>query len=105
MVNGIPATNAINTIAKAAANNASPSPETGTSGVKGFGDMLSGMVGDANSLQVNADTAAQKLVSGEESNVHDVALSMAKADVSFQFVMEIRNRLIDSYQEIMRMQV
>lgn len=99
-IQGITATSVINSVASSAPTAAAPSSK-----VSGFGDLLSGMVNQANDQQINADTAMEKLVTGEESNFQDVALSMAKADISFQFVMEIRNRLIDSYQEIMRMQV
>lgn len=107
-IHGIPATSAIHTVAKAAETSAASSTAAAgntNSEVSGFSDLLAGMVGEANNQQLTADVAMQKLVTGEESNVQDVALAMAKADISFQFVMEIRNRLIDSYQEIMRMQV
>ena len=94
------AASAINPVAKSL-----PHPAGTNCHSVGFGDLLVGVVQDANSKQLVADSAMEKFVTGGESNVQDVALSMAKADIAFQLVLEIRNRLIDSYQEVMRMQV
>jgi flagellar hook-basal body complex protein FliE len=52
-----------------------------------------------------ADRQIQQLALGQTDAVHDVVLSVAKADLMFRMVLEIRNRLIESYQEVMRMQV
>lgn len=70
-----------------------------------FGNMVSDLIQESNSQQVEADQALEQLVSGENDNVHDVVLAMAKADMAFRLLLEIRNQLIESYQEIMRMQV
>ena len=70
-----------------------------------FGDVVSSFLSEANAQQMNVGTEVQRLVTGESDSVHDVVLSVAKADLSFRLVMEIRNQLISSYQEIMRMQV
>lgn len=59
----------------------------------------------ANSQQIESDDAITKLATGETDNIHDVVLSAAKADLTFRLVLEIRNRLTEAYQEIMRMQV
>lgn len=71
----------------------------------GFSDVFANLLNDVNQPQVAADQSLQQLVKGETDNVHDVVLSMAKADLAFRFVLEIRNRLVESYQEIVRMQV
>ena len=52
-----------------------------------------------------ADKAVEQLLSGEKQDVHEVMLSMAKADVSFRMMIEVRNKLVEAYQEVMRMQV
>lgn len=70
-----------------------------------FSQLASRFVQDANSSQLASDKAIQNFATGETDNVHDVVLSMAKADLEFRFLLEIRNRLIESYQELMRMQV
>ena len=55
--------------------------------------------------QVQADAALRQLVMGETDSVHNVVMSAVQADMSFRFVLELRNRLTEAYQEIMRMQV
>jgi flagellar hook-basal body complex protein FliE len=70
-----------------------------------FGDVVTNMLGEANSQQHNIGLEVQKLISGESDSVHDVVLSIAQADLAFRMVMQIRDQLISSYQEIMRMQV
>jgi flagellar hook-basal body complex protein FliE len=71
----------------------------------GFGRLLNQVLGDAGTHQAKAEQAVQNLVAGRADNVHNVMLAMAKADLSFHLVLEIRNRLSEAYQEIMRMQV
>ena len=63
------------------------------------------MVEKANQPHVDADAALKQLVMGETDNVHNVVMSVVQADVSFRFMLELRNRLTEAYQEIMRMQV
>ena len=63
------------------------------------------MVKGANQQQIVADEAVQQLATGQTDNLQQVVLTAAKADLSFRLVLELRNKLIDSYQEIMRMQV
>lgn len=88
---------------------AGSSPLSGTptsrAGSIPFGEVVSNFLRETNDHQQNIGVEVQRLVSGESENVHDVVLSVAKADLSFRMVMEIRNQLISSYQEIMRMQV
>jgi len=70
-----------------------------------FPSAISDFLQDANTQQLRADQSLQELVTGQSENVHDVVVSMAKADLSFRLMLEIRNRLVESYQEVMRMQV
>ncbi len=72
---------------------------------KPFSQLVSNLMSDVNVQQLKSDQAVEGLVRGESNNVHDVVLSVAKADLSFRLMLEVRNRLLDSYQEIMRMQV
>ncbi len=71
----------------------------------GFSRLLNQVLGDAGAQQAHAEQAVHNLVAGCADNVHNVMLAMAKADLSFHLVLELRNRLSDAYQEIMRMQV
>ncbi|QDU40254.1 flagellar hook-basal body protein FliE [Maioricimonas rarisocia] len=70
-----------------------------------FSRLVSDMIQDTNSQHLQAQQSVQDLVTGKTDNIHEVALSAANADLAFRFVMEIRDRLINSYQEVMRMQV
>lgn len=71
----------------------------------GFSDVFAKLLNEVNQPHVAADQSLQDLAAGKSDNVHDAVLSMAKADLAFRFVLEVRNRLVESYQEILRMQV
>ncbi|MCE5324251.1 flagellar hook-basal body complex protein FliE [bacterium] len=60
---------------------------------------------EVNSLQSQADDMAVKLASGDIENVHEAMIAMQKAKLAFEFTVQVRNKIIDAYQEIMRMQV
>ncbi len=72
---------------------------------KTFSDMLKNSVEQVNEEQVKADTAMKELVSGRTKNVHETMLTVERADVSLKLMMQIRNKVLDAYKEIMRMQV
>ena len=74
-------------------------------GTAGFQRVVSEFLQDVNAQEIQADQALEQLVTGKTDNVHDVVLSLAEADLSFRLVLEIRNQLMESYQEIMRMQM
>ncbi len=58
-----------------------------------------------NRLQVEADGAVEGLNTGEAKNLHEVMIAMEKADISLRLTVQMRNKIVDAYQEIMRMQV
>ena len=70
-----------------------------------FTDLLKGIVNETDKQQQIADTGVTQLVTGEAESIHEVVLTTARADLAFRLMMEIRNRLIASYQEVMRMQI
>lgn len=70
-----------------------------------FGQTLTQALSDVNNLQSEAGKAVESLVSGEGTDLHDVMIAVEKARTSFDLLMEIRNKTIDMYQEIMRIQV
>ncbi len=81
-------------------------PKTGAEDDKGgFADVLDKYMRESTDLQNEADGALNDLVAGKNDNVHEVMLAMAKADVSFRMMVEVRNKLVEAYQEVMRMQV
>ncbi|MDD5674145.1 MAG: flagellar hook-basal body complex protein FliE [Chitinivibrionales bacterium] len=70
-----------------------------------FKDTLNGFLNDVNEMQVKADQSIEKMVSGEITDVHQVMSAVEEANVSFNMMMEIRNKVMDAYQEIMRMRL
>src|SRR5437870_1459815 len=80
------------------------SKSDGDSG-KPFAKIVEHLVSNASNQQAQADQAVRDLVTGRTDNLHSVMLAVAKADLSFRTILEVRNRLTDAFQEIMRMQV
>ena len=84
------------------------SPATRPGAGKGdvsFADTIGDFLKNVNQQESKVDQSVEQLVTGKTDNIHDVVLSVAKADLSVRFLLEIRNRLLESYQEIMRMQM
>lgn len=77
----------------------------GRDGQSGFVRALNGLLAGANAEDAKAEQAVRDLAAGRTDNLHGVALAVARADLSFRMVLELRNRLSDAYQEVMRMTV
>ena len=80
-------------------------PITGTGGPDVFGNLLSDMVGEVNAKGAAASESVKGLLSGKDVSLHQTMIAMEEASVSFQLMVEVRNKLLESYQELMRMQV
>lgn len=70
-----------------------------------FAKMLSDAVEKVNSLQKNADQMANDFALGRISNIHDVIIEAEKASVALKLTTEVRDKIIEAYREIMRMQL
>ncbi len=70
-----------------------------------FGQMLKESIDRVNSLQKEAESAIKGLAKGELKNVHDAMIAIEKANVSFNLMLQVRNKLVQAYEEIMRMQI
>jgi flagellar hook-basal body complex protein FliE len=81
----------------------SSAPSSAASG--SFANMLGDMVNDVAQKQAAASGSVTGLLSGQNVSLHSAMISMEEANVSFQMMVEVRNRLLDSYQELMRMQI
>ncbi|MEM9411433.1 MAG: flagellar hook-basal body complex protein FliE [Planctomycetota bacterium] len=69
------------------------------------GNLFSHLVEKTNADQINSDNAIQDFIEQKPgTSVQQVVMAVAEAEMSFQFFMEVRNQLIDSYNELMRMQ-
>jgi len=72
---------------------------------EGFGRMLDGLVATVDAKQQEAQALTQKVLLGDSGQLHQSVIAMQEAGVSFSLMVEVRNKLIESYQELMRMQV
>ena len=70
-----------------------------------FGNILGNLISDVNQKQNTANAAVDGLQSGSGVPLHQAVIAMEEANVSFQLMVEVRNKLLDSYQELMRMQI
>ena len=69
-----------------------------------FSQMLKNTIEEINTLQVKADKAIEALATGESKNIHQTMIAIEKADISFKMMMQVRNKLLEAYKEIMHMQ-
>lgn len=70
-----------------------------------FGSMLKDAIQSVNEQQAVSDKMTEKLIRGEEVELHQVMIASQKASITLNATMEIRNKVIEAYQEIMRMPV
>ena len=70
-----------------------------------FSNLLGNFINDVSEKQSAAGDAVNGLLSGKNVSLHQAMISMEEASVSFQMMVEVRNKLLDSYQELMRMSV
>lgn len=73
-------------------------------GQEGFGKELAAAIGKVDELQLAADVEAQKLAGGE-GNLHETMLALEKADVAMRVAMKVRAKLVEAYNDVMRMTV
>ena len=67
-----------------------------------FADTLKESLAEVNDLKVQADQAVADMATGQTSDVQGTIQALEKADVSFKMMMEVRNKLVNAYQEVMR---
>ena len=70
-----------------------------------FGDWLSSQIDTLNQQLVSADTDVRRLALGEAGNLHEVMMRLETAKLSLDLAVQVRNRLLDGYQDILRMQI
>ncbi|MBA5870781.1 MAG: flagellar hook-basal body complex protein FliE [Nitrospira sp. CR2.1] len=79
--------------------------EPGQAGGSTFVDSLQEAIGHINDAQTGASQAVGALVTGQNTNIHQAMVALQQADVSFQLMMQVRNKLVTAYEEIQRMQI
>ncbi len=84
-------------------------PSIGATGASneagGFLDSLKTAIGQVNDAQMQAGQAVDALMTGQTQDIHRTMVALQQADVSFQLMMQIRNKLVTAYEEIQRMQI
>jgi flagellar hook-basal body complex protein FliE len=83
----------------------SVAPSSKSEGGASFADTLNDAIGKVNELQKTADKQMQALATGKTENVADVMVATEKADIALRLMVQVRNKIIDAYSEIMKMQV
>ena len=87
---------------------ATAGPENQSKGAQGgasFGQVLSGALDKVNNAQLEADGAVKKFLTGEIQDMHQVTIAMEQARLMMQLAVEVRNKVVEAYQEVSRMQV
>ncbi|MEE4359484.1 MAG: flagellar hook-basal body complex protein FliE [Desulfococcaceae bacterium] len=79
--------------------------ERRTSPVPGFGDILKDSYADVNRFQNDKDLAVQNLLTENGGDIHNTMIAIQKAHISFKLMMQVRNKIVTAYEEIMRMNV
>ena len=85
-----------------------PSLQTGNSSKAqnaSFSDFLNNALNQVNSLQINAEKMNEAFAAGLTDNIHQVMVASEKASVAMQFTLQVRNKMLDAYTEIMRMPI
>jgi len=70
----------------------------------GFGSTLKDAMSQVEQMHSDAQQQASELLQGDRQDVHNVMIAVEKADVAFQLMMQVRNKIVNAYQEISRMQ-
>jgi flagellar hook-basal body complex protein FliE len=71
----------------------------------GFGDVLENMVSGVEQRQADAGAITRSVLLGENPNLHQSVIAMQEASIAFSLMVEVRNKVVESYQELMRMPV
>lgn len=93
------------TIPTVSVDGAIAGPATGGARSSGFVDSLQKAISKANDIQLEANHATEALMTGQTQNIHQTMVALQEADVSFQLMMQIRNKILSAYDEIQRMQI
>ncbi|KPP96468.1 MAG: flagellar hook-basal body complex protein FliE [Bacteroidetes bacterium HLUCCA01] len=80
-------------------------PRVSGMGGPSFGSLLSSAIKSVDESMKTADQSGQDFLAGKTDNVHDVMINMQRAQLSFQMLVEIRNKAVEAYQELSRMQI
>ena len=78
---------------------------TKPSGGAGFASVMKDAMSTVNNIQTGANATVESFLNGEGGELHQVALAQQQAAISFDLFMQVRNKVVTAYQEVMRMQL
>ncbi len=85
-----------------------PSAPTAPSGSQGdqgsFGDSLRSAIRSVDQLNQSSDSQVSELLQGDRQDIHNVMIAVEKADITFQLMMQVRNKILNAYQEVSKLQ-
>jgi flagellar hook-basal body complex protein FliE len=82
----------------------SPTPSGGSSS-SAFSSILKDTMSSLQSTQKDADSAVQKFLTGENDDIHTTVLATQRAEMAFELGLQVRNKVVSAYQEVMKMQL
>jgi flagellar hook-basal body complex protein FliE len=82
-----------------------PSTPSGSKGAEGsFGDTLKSAISSVDQLHQTSESHVTELLQGDRQDIHNVMIAVEKADVAFQLMMQVRNKILNAYQEVSKLQ-
>jgi flagellar hook-basal body complex protein FliE len=83
---------------------AMPTAPSSAEGTGGFGATLKNAINQVNDLSDSSDQKVTELLNGDRSDIHNVMIAVEKADIAFQLMMQVRNKIVNAYQEVSKLQ-
>lgn len=82
-----------------------PTTPSGSMGEQGnFGDTLRSAIHSVDQLNQTSDSQVSELLKGDRQDIHNVMIAVEKADITFQLMMQVRNKILNAYQEVSKLQ-
>ncbi len=98
-------TSSLPSVSDVGASPSLPGIDRQPAGGPSFGGLLHEAIEKVNHIQLQASQAVDALVTGQTQNIHQTMIALQQADISFQLMMQVRNKLVMAYEEIQRMQL
>jgi len=80
-------------------------PAGATDSSNAFSSILTNTISSLQSVQNNADSAVQQFLTGENDDLHTTVLATQRAEMAFELGLQVRNKVVSAYQEVMKMQL
>lgn len=92
-------------LASSAAPTGLTRPGGAAGGAASFGELLGSAIDDLSRLSAGSDRLAEAFAAGADVEIHEVMVAMQETQIAFELAAQVRNRAVDAYQEIMRLQL